>query len=283
LVTEKRSTKKPVILVFGVISGIIVLLLVLFAFFKFLPKNIPSNPQHEQIKGIAVINSSPPGAEIFLDNNNLGIMTPAILESLMIGEHQIELRKRDYKPISQKFEIKGNDTVSLNITLELEVTKTDTGTISKPVKPKPLPPSTGTGYLKIKVIPWAKIYIDGQYIETTPIARVLSVNSGVHILRLENPNFKIWQRNIRFAPEDTVNLNVRLEPLEGALRLIVKPWADVYIDGKFYETTPIAKPIRIPSGRHILKLINPSFKPYEEVIVIEPNQVLKKNIELQSK
>ncbi|UCG31516.1 MAG: PEGA domain-containing protein, partial [candidate division WOR-3 bacterium] len=55
------------------------------------------------------------------------------------------------------------------------------------------------------------------------------------------------------------------------------------IDGKFYETTPIAKPIDLSAGRHTLKLINPSFVPYEEVIVIEANKTLRKSIELSRK
>ncbi|MEO0185076.1 MAG: PEGA domain-containing protein, partial [candidate division WOR-3 bacterium] len=146
-----------------------------------------------------------------------------------------------------------------------------------------VPPVQGTSYLKVKVEPWAKIYVDNVYIETTPIARSLSLSAGMHTIRLENPNFKIWQRKIKFEPDQTLELNVRLEPLEGFLKITVKPWADVYIDGKFLETTPIAEPIKLSAGRHILKLINPSYQPYEEAIEISANQMLKKNIELKPK
>jgi hypothetical protein len=135
----------------------------------------------------------------------------------------------------------------------------------------------------VNVDPWAKIYIDGKYVETTPLARSIEVTSGNHRIRLENPNFQKWQKTMNFKPGQTVSLDVKLEPFAGSLKISVRPWADVYIDGKFYETTPIAKPIQLSAGRHTLKLINPSFVTHEEVIVIEANKMLRKSIALTRK
>ena len=67
------------------------------------------------------------------------------------------------------------------------------------------------------------------------------------------------------------------------MKLTVKPWADVYIDGKYYETTPIAKPIILSAGKHALKLTNPSYKTFEQKIDIPPGKMLKKYVELQPK
>jgi hypothetical protein len=130
------------------------------------------------------------------------------------------------------------------------------------------------------VDPWAKIYIDGKYIETTPIAKALEVSSGNHTVRLDNPGFQPWQKRINFKPGETVSMDVRLSPFAGYLKISVRPWADVYIDGKFHETTPIAEPIGLPAGRHTLKLINPSFLAHEEVITVVANQTIRKSVEL---
>jgi hypothetical protein len=111
----------------------------------------------------------------------------------------------------------------------------------------------------------------------------LKLSSGSHQVKLENPNCKIWQRSVNIAANDTAGIETKLEPLDGSLKLTVKPWADVYIDGKFYETTPIAAPISLAAGTHVLKLINPSFKPYEETIKITANKVLKKHVDLEQK
>jgi len=278
-IKEKKPAKKSPIFI-GMLAGLIAIAIIIYFILNSFFRVTPS----KELIGMAVVNTVPPGAEIFFDNDSTGMITPATLKGLTIGEHQLELKKNGYKPFVQKIEIKGNDTLKLDITLLTEIAKEDTANIIKPPVPKKQsPPIQGMGYLKVKVEPWARIYIDGKYVETTPIARSLPVSSGVHSVRLENPNYKVWQKNLRFNPGDTLNLNVRLELLEGALKLIVRPWADVYIDGKFYETTPIAQPIKLSAGEHRLKLINPLYKPYEEVIVIKPSQVLKKDVELEKK
>lgn len=281
---EKLSVKKKTISPVAITIGVIAIVIILFALSKILTMQKSKISPKVPPVGYAILNTIPPGAEIFLNNDSLGKTTPAVLESLKTGEYQVTFKKSGYKPFSQKFEIKGNDTIDLNIALTAEIARKDTNTIVKPpTTQKPIPPTHGTSYLKVKVEPWAKIYIDKVYIETTPIARPLKLSAGIHSVRLENPNFKIWQKRVRFEPEKTVELNVILEPLEGLLKITVKPWADVYIDGKFFETTPIAEPIKLSAGRHTLKLINPSYQPYEEVIEVSANQILKKNIELKPK
>ncbi|MGQ9817220.1 MAG: protein kinase domain-containing protein [bacterium] len=281
---EKISIKKKAISPVAITAGVIAIVIILFVLSKSLPTQKSKINLGVSPTGYAILNTIFPGAEIFLNDDSLGKTTPAILETLKIGEHQVEFKKSGYKPFSQKFAIKGNDTVNLNITLTEETAKMDTNVAVKPPPiQKPTSPVRGTSYLKVKVKPWARIYIDNVYVETTPIARSLTLSAGIHTVRLENPNFKIWQKMLKFEPGKTVELNISLERLEGFLKITVKPWADVYIDGKFFETTPIAEPIRLSAGRHLLKLMNPLCQPYEEVIEISANQILKKNIELKPK
>jgi serine/threonine protein kinase len=263
------------------IPGALILLgLILFSIFKLLPEN--KTPK--ELNGFLVINSIPDGAMVFINGDSTGKLTPATIGSLKPGEYKLELKKEAYESYTQKVSISNGETIRLDVTLSKIVAQKDTQQIPKFERPKKVEtPVQGPAYLRVKVEPWARIYIDGNYIETTPIARSIELAPGVHNVRLENPNFKIWQKNLKFNPGQTLNLNVRLEPLEGSLKLIVKPWADVYIDGKFIETTPIAQPIKLPAGKHTLKLINPMCKIYEEVIEIKPNQMLKRSIELEKK
>ncbi|MBN1128380.1 MAG: serine/threonine protein kinase [Chitinispirillaceae bacterium] len=76
-------------------------------------------------------------------------------------------------------------------------------------------PLNGFSSLKIKVEPWADIYLDNGYIETTPVARPLRILPGTHTVTLKNPNYKSWQRMITFKPGDTCSVDVKLEPQEG--------------------------------------------------------------------
>jgi hypothetical protein len=234
-----------------------------------------------KIFGVANIKSIPGNASIYLDNKNLGLLTPVLIDSLSVGEHKIELQKPGYKSYIDKFEVKKGDTISLSALLVKETTAPVSVTL-KQIKEKVIQEKRFS-YIKINVNPWAKIYIDNRYIETTPIAKPLKVRSGTHTVKLENPNFKIWQRRIDFNPGKTVTLDVKLELIDGFLKLTVKPWADIYIDGKFYETTPIANPIKLSAGKHKIKLVNPSFQTFEQQIVIPSNKMLKKYVELEPK
>ena len=45
------------------------------------------------------------------------------------------------------------------------------------------------GSLMVQVVPWAKVYIDGEYKEDTPLSKPLILTSGTHELKLVNPSF----------------------------------------------------------------------------------------------
>ncbi len=234
--------------------------------FAFSPALVPEATVKSKEFGKVVIQSIPTGAAVYLDNILLNPKTPCTLESVSLGIHRFKFSKPGYELTEIERTVSALKPLRLNVTMTA---------VTKPV--------TGTSYLKVTVVPWANVYIDEKFIETTPIAGTLKVNSGQHVVKLENPNLKIWQKTYDFKPGQTVTIDVKLEKIEGMLKLTVKPWADVYIDGKFIETTPIAEPIKLPTGKHILKLVNPNFKVYEETIEIPVNKMLKKTVELVSK
>ncbi len=64
---------------------------------------------------------------------------------------------------------------------------------------------------------------------------------------------------------------------EGFVRIVVSPWARVFIDGKFYDYTPFATPIALPPGEHTIGFRNPYFQAVDRVIVVESGktQLLK--------
>lgn len=217
------------------------------------------------------ITSTPRGALVFVDGERTGKTTPCTVDQLVVGSHVLRLTKKDYDPIEVSREIQADQETDVSLSL----TKTVQG------REPPLP--SQTSFLKVTAKPWAKIYVDDRYVETTPVAQSIKVPAGVHTVKLENPDFEVWQQTITFKPDQTHTIDVVLKKEDGYLKLTVKPWADVYIDGRFLETTPIGAPIKLPAGPHILKLINPSFEQFEQEIVILPGKMLKKHIELEQK
>ncbi|RME27989.1 MAG: serine/threonine protein kinase [Deltaproteobacteria bacterium] len=69
----------------------------------------------------------------------------------------------------------------------------------------------------------------------------------------------------------------------GALKVVVWPWADIYIDGAYIDTSPVARSFSLPPGIHTVELKNPYFENVEEKIFIEPGRVMKRSYTLKRK
>ncbi len=61
--------------------------------------------------------------------------------------------------------------------------------------------------------------------------------------------------------------------IPGQLFIECLPWADVYIDNKKIDTTPLSKNINLKSGIHELRLVHPDFPAYNRRIRIKSNMV----------
>jgi serine/threonine-protein kinase len=58
----------------------------------------------------------------------------------------------------------------------------------------------------------------------------------------------------------------------GYLRVVVEPWADVFIDGELVTTTPVAARIPLMPGMHYLKFVNPFYQEQTVPVQIKPAQ-----------
>jgi len=68
----------------------------------------------------------------------------------------------------------------------------------------------------------------------------------------------------------------------GRLRVIAKPWAEVWIDGELAETTPFAVPLRLAPGSHTLVLKHPLAPADERPIVAVAGEelIIKKTFDV---
>ena len=84
--------------------------------------------------------------------------------------------------------------------------------VTRPPAPTP-PPTTlsgvAEGTVRIRVLPWAEVEIDGVYKGTTPL-RPLSLPAGTHTLRFTHPDFRPLIKRIIVPAGDTVSLEVDL-------------------------------------------------------------------------
>ncbi|MFY0528968.1 PEGA domain-containing protein [Archangium gephyra] len=157
---------------------------------------------------------------------------------------------------------------------------------------------------------WADVYVDGKRMGRAPM-KALSLPAGRHVVSLlGNTKVKHYRREVVIRPGETTELRVdpdspedsapvkpsgreSVEPRgneptpprasapgkskeggEGTLRLRVKYWADVYVDGKRRGRAPIP-PFSLPAGRHVIELRgNPNYKDYRAEVVIKAGESL---------
>ncbi len=67
--------------------------------------------------GTLNISSTPAGAEIFIDNQDQGKVTPQVIKNIPAGSHQLRLTLSGYEPYSTAFTITAGATTTLNPTL----------------------------------------------------------------------------------------------------------------------------------------------------------------------
>ncbi len=60
----------------------------------------------------------------------------------------------------------------------------------------------------------------------------------------------------------------------GGLRVLASPWAYVRVDGQQVETTPFARPIPLPAGRHWISLSHPDAPSVEREVLVAENETV---------
>jgi len=77
----------------------------------------PTSPEPEEEGGILQINSSPSGAEIWLNGSNTGKVTNAVLTNVSPGTHTLKLIREGYQDYEQKVTVSPRTTVQVNAVL----------------------------------------------------------------------------------------------------------------------------------------------------------------------
>lgn len=137
------------------------------------------------------------------------------------------------------------------------------------------------GYLQIICLPWAKVYIDGQYFETTPIGEPITLAEGTHQISFVNPNFSPILKNVHIKSGEEQKLEISFLDNVGYLMVIVNPWADVYVDNEYRNSTPLSEPLIVEVGEHILSLKNPAWPVWEREVRISKGDTLELRINLE--
>ncbi len=124
------------------------------------------------------------------------------------------------------------------------------------------------GFLAVRCIPWATIWIDGDSLATASLD-TLRLAAGEHEILLRNPDFPDVRRTVRIDPDEFTRLDVSLWATVARLSLTVIPWAEIEIDGAVVDTIPPqVRPLILTPGAHRLRLIHPDLGEIRRDIVL---------------
>ncbi len=71
--------------------------------------------------------------------------------------------------------------------------------------------NTGIGYLDLHVSPWAKVFVNGEYREDTPLQKPLVLSPGKYEIRLENPGYQTWRDSIKIVAREVLTRRIALK------------------------------------------------------------------------
>ncbi len=135
---------------------------------------------------------------------------------------------------------------------------------------------TDSGYLSVNSEPWSNVYIYGENFGQTPLF-LLKLLAKETEIKFFNPEFGMFETVVRISPKETTRFFLDFKSHFAGLKLFVEPWANVYIDGEYKETTPI-EILYLSPGRHELKLLNPNFSPYLETLEFKAGEIKERRL-----
>jgi len=137
--------------------------------------------------------------------------------------------------------------------------------------------------VNISVEPWAKIMIDDQEADSHAVQQIIPVTPGKHTITFVHPNFSPQVMHIDVQAGEQKEIQWSFFENAGFLWVEARPWAEVYVDNTFRDSTPLKKPIVLSAGSHLLELKHPRLATHREQITILPGDTVQVQVQLNSK
>ncbi len=187
-------------------------------------------PASAQESGILEVKSNVDGAEVFVDDELLGL-TP-FLEIIPAGAHAVRVMREGFESHVQRVSVPADTTITLTARL---------------VRIAPA--------LHVQVdVDNAKVFLDDQQVGVGGRVVVDPAKPGLHRLTVEAEDFGRWTGEVELLRGSVTPVNVALRGSLGSIVIHSDPeGAQVFLDGKDYGLSPTTiEPL--PSGPHGLDL-----------------------------
>jgi hypothetical protein len=154
------------------------------------PAPPPENDTPTLVTGTLTLRSEPGSTAVTLNGYDVGT-TPATLDEVAAGTHDVTFSRPGYETVTRRVEVTGNETVTVTASLKRQ-----------------------TGVLRVLARPWGSIYIDTQRrAENSDVWYETTLPTGPHTVTARHPVLGEQSRSVTVAARDTqsVVLDLREE------------------------------------------------------------------------
>lgn len=130
-----------------------------------------------------------------------------------------------------------------------------------------LPPPAGTGALEPKIAPQGPDLLRAA--RSLGVVLALLVSGGATLRAVAAGDEGAPADGVEEATAPGAGAGDR-----GHLRVVARPWAEVYVDGELADTTPIGRPIAVPPGKHFVTFRHPNAPDEQRTVKIGPGQTV---------
>jgi len=188
---------------------------------------------------------TPPDAQISINEVVYPIEKGKRLVYLPVGNQTVQIRKNGFRPVEREMSIAEKNTSVLDVQLEavfgsLNVTSDPAG---------------------------ADVYFSGKKLGVTPFHNP-HFPVGTHDIRIQKGNQFAVKRVTVDENKETVT-QVSLKASMGLVRLLVNPWANIYVDGKKIGVSPPMDNLELRPGEYQVKMENPAFRPVIKKVIVK--------------
>lgn len=212
------------------------------------------------------IRTLPADATVYLDGRRIGT-TPLASYEVAAGAGAIRIEKDGFAPFDTSITLLGGEAPSFTFALaSASVASSDAGDDTD----EAAPPALGTAAL-VSEPSGAEVWLDGRRVGTTPFT-VRDLQPGTHRFVLRSEGYEDYAAPVRIEAAREARVTATLTALRGTLRVLVRPFGDIYIDGDVKGRATNAPHVEeVEAGTHRVRAVHPALGTWEKDVVVRGN------------
>lgn len=209
------------------------------------------------------IRTIPEATNVYLNGERVG-RTPLIGYPTTAGTTTLRLEKTGYVSLDTSLTVDANETAALSIRLQPQPDVTEGPGGNE---------QTASGSLVFRSQPsGADILLGTRRLGRTPFT-LRDFEAGAHQFVLRKEGFKDYVASATVEPGQATRVTASLVPLTGMLRILVRPFGDIYInDERKASATNSPLEEELPVGLHRIRAVHPMLGTWEKLVRVHPDE-----------